>query len=106
MIKPDDLKKAYKEGCSDVKKVLKNLFPDAELEEKTYSAGDRIRRLNDGGSDFIIGALADDHIVLIQLSNGNRWGDPMRVDNHDKIPEYVLVEKFRSKIELVSKRCE
>lgn len=33
-IKEENIKKAYNEGCSNVKKVLENLFPDAFTSEK------------------------------------------------------------------------
>jgi hypothetical protein len=32
-IKEENLRKAFENGCSDVRKVLKNLFPDFEFQE-------------------------------------------------------------------------
>jgi hypothetical protein len=42
-IKKEDAIKAYNEGCNDVKKVLKNLFPDIEFEKPPkFKVGDKV----------------------------------------------------------------
>lgn len=37
----EDVKKAYEDGCSDIKRVMKTLFPDA-FKAETLKPGDRV----------------------------------------------------------------
>ena len=54
--------KTYRDGCDDVKRVLKNLFPDYEFEEKTELRCGQIYKHNDA------------YVLLWRLNGeGTKW---------------------------------
>ncbi len=74
-ITPENLQKAWDEGCSDVKKVLENLYPDFFEKNEVYQSGDRFEIW---GTEYIL-AIADrrgtknkNEMVLINLKDGCR----------------------------------
>lgn len=66
-LKKENLQKAYEEGCEDVKKVLRNLYPNEFENNKYYHRGDRF--LADG-REHILAAISDNEYVLICLNTG------------------------------------
>ena len=81
-ITPENLQKAYDEGCSDVKKVLENLHPDYFEKEETYKQGDRLMY---DGDEYIVASCESDKVVAISLRNGNRYCNPVTVDDDEAI---------------------
>ena len=77
-LKEENILKAHKEGCSDVKKVIENLVPELFPKQETYKLGDRFYVEGFGG-EYILSRIDNRSGALVSLTNGNRLKDPVRI---------------------------
>lgn len=95
----ENLQKSWDDGCSDVRKVLENLYPDFFEKEETYSIGDRVTI---SGHDCIIATPGFKEVLFILLSDGNRYCDTLRVTDVNAI----TIKEIKSVIGAPFKRTE
>lgn len=83
-----NLRKAYKEGCSDVKKTLELLYPDFFKKEETFKRGERIMV---DKYECIIAVLPDTkkHLI-VDLRDGCHWGGTFKPKDFTKISKKEL----------------
>lgn len=85
-ITEDSLQKAHDNGCSDVKKVLENMYPDFfEKEVETFRRGERI---SVDGHECIIAVVPNSgnkEFTIVDLRDGCHWGDSFKVKDYVKI---------------------
>lgn len=89
----DNVLKTYENGCDDVKKYLKDMYPDAFPKEKTYKIGDRFKFIE--GDTYILACTSDDNMALIGLDGliaGGHWGYGSKTKNTKRVTEQELYE--------------
>ena len=71
-IEEENVRKAYKEGCSDVKKVLETLFP--EIVKNKYPCFIKVKEefKADGGTILFVESESHNPIVIIPNKNNYR----------------------------------
>ena len=66
---------------------LQELKQESKLLAESYSQGDRII-VDDG--EYIIACSDRKTVSVINMADGNRWDDPMKVEDTYKIPKEQL----------------
>lgn len=71
---------AYKDACAEWKEKLKDNFPDAfKTRFINVKIGNRFSCSDFTGGEYILSKIDKQFVVLINLENGNRWSDAVRV---------------------------
>lgn len=66
--------------CNTSKEILKTLFPEAFEEERTYTRGQRFT-VKDFPGTFLLTQTGRNLACLVDLSNGNRFIEPIEVQD-------------------------
>jgi len=84
------IKRFNKEASSDQKeKAAKYGYVSLE-DEETYCMGDRFKL--DDGEEYLLAQVAPNMVSLISLNSGNRYRDPIKVDNPLSITKEELMQ--------------
>ena len=85
--------KAYNEGCYNVKKVLENMFGKEIFQQEVYKAGQKFQHKRHGWR-YILAQIDARYINFINLNDGNRYTDQIKVSNAYNISREELERLF------------
>ena len=71
----------------ELKQSIKDLESELSEEERTYKVGDRFFI---SGGTYILAQISAVKLILISLYNGNRWSEPVNVEDVDRVTESEL----------------
>ena len=105
-IQPENLRRAYAEGCDDVQRTLEHLFPQFKFKEepKTYPSGTILRHVIRGEKYIISGDNVDEELRLVNLKTGRLYNEEENwyFSMSDTIDAMSLPKDEQENFELVS----
>ena len=93
-VNAENLQKAWDEGCSNVKKVLENLYPDFFETGEIYKGGDQLKV---NGNNYLLAYISEgnggrDKCSLIRIDNGCQYRSTFEVEDIIYIPHGILAK--------------